>query len=50
MHITNLRLYKPSFLPAASIAGLELIRGVDSNTMVCVIQRGKVVPGGAKMN
>lgn len=50
VYITYLRLNKPSFLPAATIAGLELIRGIDSNTVVCVIQRGKVVPVGAKMN
>lgn len=46
---TNLRLNKPPFLPAASIAGLEMIGGVDSDAMVGVIQGGKVEPGGAKM-
>lgn len=46
---TNLRLYKPPFFPATSIAGLEMIGRVHSNTMVGVIQCGKVVPGGAKM-
>lgn len=49
IHGTNLRLYKPPFLPAASIAGLELISRVDSNAMVCVVQGCKVVPGGAKI-
>ena len=43
---TNLRLYKPPFLPATPIAGLELISRVDSDAMVGVIQRGKVVPEG----
>lgn len=46
---TNLRLNKPPFLPATSIAGLEMIGRVDSDTMVGVIQGGKVEPGGAKM-
>lgn len=46
---TNLRLDKPPFLPATSIAGLELIGSVDGNTMFGVIQCGKMVPGGAKM-
>lgn len=46
---TNLRLNKPPFLPAASIAGLEMVGRVDSNAMVGVIQCGKVVPGCAKM-
>lgn len=42
---TNLGLYKPPFLPASSIAGLEMIGRVDGNTMVGVIQCGKMVPG-----
>lgn len=42
---TNLRLNKPPFLPATSIAGLEKVGRVDSNAMLGVIQRGKVVPG-----
>ena len=42
---TNLRLDKPPFLSAAAIAGLEKVGRVDSDAMVGVIQRGKVVPG-----
>lgn len=46
---TNLRLNKPPFLPATSVAGLEMVSRVDSDAMVGVIQCGKVVPGVAKM-
>lgn len=46
---TNLRLNKPPSFSASSIAGLEMIGRVDSDTMVGVVQCGKVVPGGAKM-
>ena len=48
---TNLRLNKPTIQPAVSSDGrLENIGRVDSNTMLGVIQGGKVDPGGAKMN
>lgn len=46
---TNLRLNKPPFLPATSVAGLEDVGRVDGDAMVGVVQRGKVVPGGAKV-